>query len=383
MILLVPSAVATADVLSVDELGKEQCVKFENGKIIDFNVIDKKDYSFKTERIAVMGNWDPIEKEEIDDLLKSSDIVLIYDTKLNFQVDDSKPNNKIEIHYYKNHTKVSHYFRSSTTDENELKQEINDFANEKLDDFNSNDFAVTSYNADASLFNVLYSTSFREMSKPYGYIDCDYNVLKYRTNDVSSLYIVEATVYFVPGIIAKKDGASGFKNYKNEFGYFHINASNAEVEVGYGQVRRGGTPVFKDAYPVNTPGTISIASTYNIGTNMGYSFKNGFSKDGISIGTDKNLGLNISYSYNKTYTTAEPALSVQKTASNPQTFSWQYQYSSNREETNCLKVGYIFEMNNKGHEMREGDVALTFDYLMKVKYLSSKSFSGHQFHNWY
>ena len=48
-----------------------------------------------------MGNWDSIEKEEIDDLLKSSDIVLIYDTKLNFQVDDSKPNNKIEIHYYK------------------------------------------------------------------------------------------------------------------------------------------------------------------------------------------------------------------------------------------------------------------------------------------
>ena len=92
-----------------------------------------------------------------------------------------------------------------------MKQEINDFANEKLDDFNSNDFAVTSYNADASLFNVLYSTSFREMSKPYGYIDCDYNVLKYRTNDVSSLYIVEATVYFVPGIIAKKDGASGFQ----------------------------------------------------------------------------------------------------------------------------------------------------------------------------
>ncbi len=42
LILLVPSAVATADVLSVDELGKEQCVKFENGKIIDFNVIDKK-----------------------------------------------------------------------------------------------------------------------------------------------------------------------------------------------------------------------------------------------------------------------------------------------------------------------------------------------------
>ncbi len=116
---------------------------------------------------------------------------------------------------------------------------------------------------------------------------------------------------------------------------------------------------------------------------MGYSFRNGFSKDGISIGTDKNLDLNISYSYNKTYTTAEPALSVQKTASNPQTFSWQYQYSSNREETNCLKVGYIFEMNNKGHEMRKGDVALTFDYLMKVKYLSSKSFSGHQFHNWY
>ena len=55
-----------------------------------------------------------------------------------------------------------------------------------------------------------------------------------------------------------------------------------------------------------------------------------------------------------------------------------------------LDVGYMFEMNNSGHDLLEGDVALRFEYQMTVykkniwgNFKQSHTFSGSTFRNHY
>lgn len=239
------------------------------------------------------------------------------------------------------------------------------------------------------LFSEIYNGSFREMKKPYGYIDCDYDVKKFRANEVSSLYVIESNFAFTPGLVAKNNGSQGFDGWYNKAGYIHSKAVQATNDVGYNQVRHGGTPIFKDAYPVNNPGTISITSSYSIGLNLGYSFKNGFSVDNVSSETQRDVGVNTTYGYSKTYSTSEPALSTQKNAYDPQIYEWLYTYSSPRIETNHLKTGYLFEMNNRNHDMLEGDLGVSFDYEMTVSnngfwfFEQQESFSGKHNHCYY
>lgn len=288
------------------------------------------------------------------------------------------------ISYYNNNVLCTHSFTSHTANRQQLLLEINNYINEEYIDINDALKTNSSVQSDGK-FNLLYSSSFREMKKPFGYIDCDYQISKYRANDVSSLYLLEAHVYFTPGSIAMKNGATGFENYQQMSGYMHISASRAMHEVGYGQIRYGGTPVFKDAYPVNTPGTITLTSSYQDGTTLGYSFSNGFSSDGISIGSEHSMGKNIIFGYSKAYTTTEPALSAQKNAENPQKFEWYYEYKNIRAETNHMLLGYMFEMNNKGHDLFEGDLAVEFDYSMTARrpLWFPFSFSGHNYNSWY
>ena len=199
---------------------------------------------------------------------------------------------------------------------------------------------------EAEAFEALYTGSFREEKKPYGYIDCDYVIKKHRANDVSSIYLVEANISFTPGKIAQDLGDTDYGDWYNSSGYIKIKAMRASNEVGYSQVRYGGTPVFKDAYP------------------------------------------NSSYTYSNSYQIQRFALSAKK-APDANEYTLVYTYFYPQKETNRLQVSYMFEMNNSGHNLREGDLALRIEYQMTVGnngwWLLNKAntFSGYAYYNYY
>ena len=343
--------------------------------LLDF-ILDTPNYSFSNSKFTINGNYTSFEKLAINSIISdTSKTHIFYNINLNDNIIKNNPvlSNNVCIYHYKNGIPCVDTFLSNEENSTLRFYEIKSFITEKI--FQKTDLPTLASD-NTQIFNTLYSGSMRRNEKPYGYIDIDWTVKKYRASDISSLYIVESHAAFTPGIIAKANDSSGYSNWKNISGYLHITPRRAQFDVGYGQTRYGGTPVFKDAYPLNNPGTITISSSYNIGMTIGYSFKNGFSLDNISVKQKKNIGLNISYGYNKSYTTTEPALSAQKNASNPQAYEWLYTYKTARSETNHLITGYMFEMNNAGHDLLEGDLSFRYDYKMTVKRNSSvKSFS--------
>ena len=197
------------------------------------------------------------------------------------------------------------------------------------------------------IFEVLYTGSFREEKKPYGYIDCDYVVTKYRANDVKSIYSVEANIYFTPGKIANSLGSTSYGDWYNSSGYIKIKAMRASNDVGYSQTRYGGTPVFKDAYH------------------------------------------NSCYTYSNNYQIQKPELSAKKESADADEYMWIYTYSHPKNETNHLQCVYIFEMNNSGHDLLEGDLALRLEYQMTVNnngwwiFNETNTFGGYTYHNYY
>lgn len=332
-------------------------------------VVNAPNYNYSNNQFTMHGNYSAITKLYLSNIISNkSKIHIFYNANLEHNSIDNLPvtNNNACIYYYKNDILHVDTFLSNEHNENLRFLEIKTYIAEKVNKILSD---VSSYSNDtpSQTFSTLYSGSMRQNKKPYGYIDIDWTVQKYRANNISSLYLVESHAAFTPGIVAMANDSSGYSTWKNLSGYLHIIPRVARFDVDRGLIRYGGTPVFKDAYPLNNPGTITISSTYNVGATLGYSFKNGFSLDNISIGQDTNLGLNISYSYNKSYTTTEPALSAQKSASNPQAYEWLYTYNTARAETNHLITGYMFELNNKGHDLLEGDLAFIYEYKMNVQ----------------
>ena len=321
-----------------------------------------------------------------------NNICIFYDLDLSDNITNNHEimRNNAVIYYYKNNIPYVHSYISNSSNVEALMVDINNYVNEIISEIdNENNFAPTPraflqlspYTSGSEVFEALYAGSFREEAKPYGYIDCNYVVRKYRANDTSSLYLVEAHFYFTPGKIARSLGDTTYADWYNLSGFAKIKAKRASNEVGINQVRYGGTPVFKDAYPINSPGVVSINSTYTAGLNLGYSFVNGFSTD--------NTSNNVSYTYNKSYQGPNPALSAQKDPNDTEKFTWLYTYESPSNETNHLKVGYMFEMNNYNHHLLEGDLALEFEYQMTVDnngfwiFNEKYTFGNYTFHNYY
>jgi len=358
-------------------------------KDVYFQANSIRNYFYENDYILINGNYSAIQKNELETLLAGKNKTYIFfDLNLDDNADDDLEvlkNNAVVYSYVGGIPCVDSFLSDSSGQD--LISEINQFVNSKLQKEENPRIKRKADNT--SLFKEIYNGSFRKMNKPYGYIDCDFDVKKYRANEISSLYVIESNFAFTPGKVATSNGSSGFESWYNKAGYIHAKAVQATNDVGYNQIRYGGIPVFKDAFPVNVPGTISITSSYSIGLNLGYSFKNGFSLDNITSETQRDVGVNISYGYSKTYSTSEPALSTQKNASDPQMYEWLYTYSSPRIETNHLKTGYLFEMNNHNHDMLEGDLGVSFNYKMTLSnngiwlFEQQKSFSGQYDHCYY
>lgn len=335
-----------------------------------FEAVSDADYHAEEEGRVIYGNYSDFDSSLLYTLVHDeSKICIFYDLDLSDNLNDSHEimRNNAVVYYYKNNIPYVHSYRSNATEVQSLINDINNYVNEVLSEMDDEDVSISTpknflklspYTTGTEDFEVLYAGSFREDEKPYGYIHCDYVVRKYGANDVNSLYLVESNISFTPGKIANGLGDTDYADWYNSSGYIKIKAMRASNQVDYNQVGYGGTPVFKDAYHVNIPGTVSNNPS-------------------------------ISYAYSKNYQIQEPALSAQKDPSDVDKYTWLYTYSDPRNEANHLQFGYMFEMNNSGHDWLDGDLALRFEYRMTVDnngwwiFNETNTFSGYTYHNYY
>lgn len=304
----------------------------------NFIICEQENYFYEDSNYVIYGNYNDFNLDEFYEVIKdNSRIAIFYDINIedNIYKEYEIFKNNVSIFYTINNVLSIHTMQSTSDVYTLIFNEISDFVNEKLEQINNK--KQTRSMTDNLVFTTLYSSSFRKIHQPYGYVDRDYVVKKYRTNDISSLYIIESHMYFTPEKVANDNGDNTYENYYNKSGFMRL---KAEKVVGNDQTRYGGTPVFKDAYPVNNPGT-------------------------ITIGSDK--GANIVYSCSKMYTNTEPSLTTQKNSNDSQQYEWVYKYNVVRDETNHLITGYVFEMNNRGHDLEEGDVMFRYNYKLGVK----------------
>lgn len=325
-------------------------------------VVKNDDFYYEDQEMIVVGNNYTLNQKCLSDLTSNLEnrVLLVYFTDL-----DRAPN---DFYIYDNHATIYRInqgllirstYVSKSINKDELINEIADYFLEK------HTSPIENYTLNsASLFNIIQYEDGRIDGKPYGYIDYTVTLRQYNASTNSSLYIVETNVSFTPGYVALNNGSKGFDKYKNSSGYVHVLAKPV-IEIDEDLVPRiGGTPVLKDYYPINQPGTVTIGSSFTFGLNLGYSFKNGFSEEDTTH--EVNMGANIAYSYSKSYTNPEPALTTQRDADNFNKYQWFYSYTSFKTETNHLYTGYMFEMNNRGHDFLPGDVILSLNFKMTV-----------------
>lgn len=192
-----------------------------------------------------------------------------------------------------------------------------------------------------------------------GYIVYHIAVSRYTVNSESILFIVTVKSFFVPGVVAQKNGEEGYGNYKNAEGYVHMTveqAYDANEEAFYGR-RWGNIPYKKDFWPLNHPSTVTVTSSMNNGITLGYSTANGFS-----------FGSNIVYGYSKAITQDNPAFSAQVNSSNQAKCEWNYAYDEDKAESYNLTTNYMFEISNSCAGLFIGDFRLKLDYNFVVGY---------------
>lgn len=357
-----------------------------------FTINNIANYTLCDKEFVVYGNYSDFDEELLYTLTHDdSKITIFYDVNINDNINQNLEilRNNAVIYYYKNGIPHVHSYISNSTNDIELINDISDYVSRIIKKAKDDTYITAAHTRSGEVFEILYSGSFRKDQKPYGYIDCDYTVRKYRVNDVSSLYLVESDFAFTPGRIARDLGDTRYDTWYNSSGYAKIKARRAEHEVGYDQIRYGGTPIFKDAFPINGAGTVSITSSYTNSLNIGFSYTGGFSLTNINFDIEGSQNVTYDYTYSKNYTNTEPALSAQKDPADIQKYTWLYTYSMPRNETFHLESGYMFEMNNRGHDLYEGDLALRFEYRMTVNNSLNPDtgteylFSGYTFHNYY
>lgn len=341
------------------------------------HIVESRNYVYIDDQMIVLGNYQDLTNSIIDNIIDSLEekVLIIYNVDLNNFDNDFKPSvyeYNLNIYYFDNNILIESTLETEFTSFNLIKDDCIDFFDEIMRSrfYKQDMMALQSINTD--LFEIIKIGTDRKLAAPYGYIDVSYQVLKYRKNDVSSLYIVQMNSSFVCGRMALMNGDSNYGNYLQSGFYIHMSATQAEdwEEAYYhgGVPRRGGIPVYKDYWPLNAPATATISSTYSQSLTMGYSFANGFSEtSGFTTENGMQFSTNVGYSYTKSYTNTEPYLSSQLSSTNPSEAQWTYIYNNDRDETGHAQTSYLFEMNNYNHSMCEGDFNLNYSFTYTVK----------------
>ena len=316
---------------------------------------------------VIYGNYSDFDSSLLYSLIHDEDkICIFYDLDLSDNVNNNYEimQNNAVVYYYKNNIPHIFSYISSSTEEEHLINDIENYVNEILLKIDNEDlfyptptaFLQSSlYTTENEVFEPLYAGSFRKEETPYGHIDCDYVVKKCVSSDVSNLYITQATFSFTPGKMAKNSENTGYANWYNSTGYVKIKAAGVESEIGIDQALNGGTAVFKGAYPIISPQNAPITSS----------------------------------SY-RPYQLPIYSLSTQKDPKDTEKYTWLYTCAYPQSDVYRLDVGYMFEMNNIGYDMLACDIALTFEYEMTVYnnnwwvlFNKNHTFSGSTFHNHY
>lgn len=348
----------------------------ENDNYQKMQISKEDNYYYEDSNILILGNHYELLYDEFKNIKNDSlgkDILVYY-----INLDKVKTREFIDSHailflWDENKYQTSS-FKSMTENYDDLIIDINSFVQEKLyeKDLITPEFKT---HTNEELFITVYQNEKRFQKTYYGYVDVSYHVKKYRVNDITSLWLVETKSSFTPGYVVLRNASDkdpdsfNWKKYQNHSGFLHMKAYQPKHEIDQATSYPGGTPKYKDAYPVNQPGKVNITSSFFANLNIGYSWKNGFGTSGAESSTEVGVGLNIGYSYSKTYEYPDPRMTAQKSAYDQNEYQWYYEYSRKRGqiETNHLNTGYIFEQNNTGHYLDEDNIGLFYEVKMNVR----------------
>lgn len=338
---------------------KERIIRFDT--TYQINVSDENFANDELDNIKIIGNYNSV-KETLANSIRSDkeSIYVLYDLNLKDNVEGKFGYDKYNalISYYVGNEYRNDFYNSNESELDLLKDDINNFVNEKVnfavkekEKFENSNTSSLLADEDIIPMKTLYRNSFRVENKPLGYVDIRYTANKARVNDISSLWLIETASSFTPGATAVELGKNGYELYYNARQYLKIDAEQPLNEVGYNQIRYGGIPEYKEAYPKNVPGKALIVSSYSNNSHIGFSTENGLE-----------IGYGTAWEYSQTYENSEPRLSAQLDPDDVTKYTWLYNYIAGRNETNNVTNGYIFEQNNDGHDLLENDIAFNIEF---------------------
>lgn len=296
--------------------------------------LEQNNFYYENSNLIIKGNISILDSSKYLDNIINKDL-LIFD--INSKIDDS-----YFAFFYDYESNSTYFLETNSSNLIDLESDLNTFYNEYNIIENTNSLKLISSNSNN--FKEIKSSTISKVAKPYGRMAFTYTLSEYEFSSASSLYLLEVRQQFISGYNCLENDEVGYEAYYNDNEYVHIGVYQTSAEMGYDDIIKSGIPKFKDAYPVATPSTVTISSSYEAGTTIAYSFKNGISFDGISVEGETEVGLNVEYGYSKSYTTTNPRVSSQL-GENLSEFLWNYYYQDPDEVTNYQVLGYIFECN--------------------------------------
>lgn len=218
----------------------------------------------------------------------------------------------------------------------------------------------------------IYHSDYKKAFKPYGYVKFHIELKAYDFSNESSLYFLETKMEFIPGMLARQFGESGYEDYikaSKKDNLISIMCSQSEVDMGFGDIVYGGKPILKDCYPVSKPEKIAITSSYSNGQTIGISGELGFE---TKIGV--NIEQSIVHEYSKTSTTTDPRL-ISGSSFDDGKYNWLLENLSESRDSINYNFGYIFEMNtyNSLKENVYGHVDMMTKYKFPVCMKNNKN----------
>lgn len=322
-------------------------------KFLDNSFLKEENFYYESKELIVRGNIENLDSSTYLKDKPNKDL-LIFDY-------ESKIDDEYYGFFYDFESNKTFYLETNSTDLTNLRDDLKTFYLESNSKKSVNEIDLAS-TTDDSLFKEIKSNTISKIEKPYGRMTFTYSLKEYEYNTISSLYLFEVKQYFISGANCIENFEKDYGKYYNDSEFVHIEALQNEAQMGYDDIVKSGVPKFKDAYPVTKPTTVTVSSSYQIGVNFGYSFRNGFSSKSITLEKEDNYGASINYGYSKSYTTTNPRLTSQP-GEDMCEYQWNYFYDNGVDAaTNYQVLGYMFECNryqNKIDTHNKFDIVLT------------------------
>lgn len=242
----------------------------------------------------------------------------------------------------------------------------------------------------STLIDSIGTRDIRIMDKPYGYIDFTIRPEKYRFSDNASLYFIKVQYSFVTGNYASFTDPDDFENYTRNNGcreLLGLKASQDQADVGYADMIYSGVPVLKDYYPMSSPVSVTINSSYESSTEIGVSTTAGFEGLVPKVEVSGSYTYQSVTSYSKTYTLEEPQMTSSYSLNERDLVQWRFNYFSNggvADYPNNGEACVIVEINNvQDNRNVENEFLLRIDYISElVNGNKNHTIEGYKYIHW-